>query len=74
MSGTVHPSPFASATCCAAVQGVYRGLQDTRTPFYATVAASAFNVVLGALLIFAAGLGVRGAALATVMSQVGCCC
>jgi Na+-driven multidrug efflux pump len=35
------------------------------------VAASVFNIVLGVLLIFGAGLGVKGAAIATVASQVG---
>jgi Na+-driven multidrug efflux pump len=54
------------------MQGVYRGLQDARTPFAATLASNTINVVLGAVLIFGAGLGVKGAALATVMSQVGC--
>lgn len=51
-------------------QGVYRGLGDTRTPLYATVASNLVNVVLGYFLIFSAGLGIRGAALATVCSQV----
>lgn len=54
------------------LQGVYRGLQDTRTPFYATVAANALNVVLGWCFIFGLHLGVRGAALATVTAQVRC--
>jgi Na+-driven multidrug efflux pump len=61
---------FSSGHAAAALQGVYRGLQDTRTPFYATAAATTINVVLGAVLIFTAGLGVKGAALATVISQV----
>ena len=63
------------------LQGVYRGLGDTRTPLYATVASNLVNIVLGYLLVFSAGLGIRGAALATVCSQVrvralhcGLCC
>ncbi|KAF6252887.1 hypothetical protein COO60DRAFT_491198 [Scenedesmus sp. NREL 46B-D3] len=52
------------------MQGVYRGLQDTRTPFYATIAANALNVVLGWAFIFGLGLGVKGAALATVTAQL----
>jgi Na+-driven multidrug efflux pump len=36
----------------------------------ATLAANGLNVVLGFALIFGAGLGVRGAAIATVVSQV----
>jgi hypothetical protein len=51
-------------------QGVYRGLQDTATPFYATLAANALNVVLGWAFIFGLGLGVKGAAAATVIAQV----
>jgi Na+-driven multidrug efflux pump len=49
---------------------VYRGLQDTATPFYATLAANALNVVLGWAFIFGLGLGVKGAAAATVTAQV----
>jgi hypothetical protein len=49
---------------------VYRGLQDTATPFYATLAANALNVVLGWAFIFGLGLGVKGAAAATVIAQV----
>jgi hypothetical protein len=41
------------------LQGVYRGLADTRTPFYATLASNGLNVVLGYGLIFTAGLGIR---------------
>lgn len=52
------------------LQGVFRGLQDTRTPFFATVVASTINIALDPLLIFTAGLGVRGAALATIIAQV----
>jgi hypothetical protein len=70
------PDGRMSCCCCLlwlpmAVQGVYRGLQDTRTPFYATLAANVLNVVLGWLFIFGLGLGVRGAALGTVCAQVG---
>ena len=52
------------------VQGVYRGLGDTRTPLWGTLACNAINVVLAPLLIFSADWGCRGAALATVTSQV----
>lgn len=50
-------------------QGYLRGLQDTRTPTYVVVAGAAANVVLGWLLIFPAGLGIEGAALAVVACQ-----
>jgi Na+-driven multidrug efflux pump len=83
-------------------QGCFRGLQDTRTPFFATLAVNALNIgeltsLLGAaptrrlravqpvipphppptgtaldyFLIFVVGLGVKGAAAATVLAQVG---
>jgi hypothetical protein len=52
---------------------VYRGLQDTRTPLYATLASNALNVVLNGVLIFGCGLGVKGAALGTTLSQVRAC-
>lgn len=44
------------------MQGVHRGLADTRTPFYATLASNGLNVVLGYGLIFTAGLGTRSCA------------
>lgn len=52
-----------------AMQGVFRGFKDTRTPLYATVAADGANIVLDATLIFACRLGVSGAAIAHVLSQ-----
>lgn len=51
-------------------QGVFRGLGDTRAPLYATVWVNAANILLCPALIFWAGLGVRGAAIATVASEV----
>ncbi|CAK0735532.1 hypothetical protein CVIRNUC_000596 [Coccomyxa viridis] len=50
-------------------QGVYRGLGDTRTPLWGTLACNAINILLAPLLIFTADWGCRGAALATVASQ-----
>lgn len=51
-------------------QGVFRGLGDTRAPLYATLWVNAANILLCPALIFWAGLGVRGAAIATVASEV----
>ncbi|KAF7137412.1 hypothetical protein RHSIM_Rhsim07G0055700 [Rhododendron simsii] len=50
-----------------AMQGVFRGFKDTRTPLYAT--GDLMNVILDPILIFACGLGVSGAAIAHVLSQ-----
>ncbi|XP_021301781.1 protein DETOXIFICATION 44, chloroplastic isoform X2 [Sorghum bicolor] len=53
-----------------ASQGAFRGFLDTRTPLYAVGAGNLLNAVLDALLIFPLGLGVSGAALATVTSDI----
>ena len=52
-----------------AAHGVYRGHQDTRTPFAVALGISGLNLVLDPLLIFGAGMGVAGAAWATVIAQ-----
>ncbi|OBQ46664.1 MATE family efflux transporter [Halodesulfovibrio spirochaetisodalis] len=53
--------------------GIFRGLQDMRTPLIVTTVINALNVLLDWLLIFGIGpfpaLGVTGAALATTISQ-----
>ncbi|KAB5541034.1 hypothetical protein DKX38_014008 [Salix brachista] len=52
-----------------AMQGVFRGFKDTRTPLYATVIGDLTNVVLDPIFIFVLNLGVSGAAIAHVLSQ-----
>ncbi|KAK9283345.1 hypothetical protein L1049_011587 [Liquidambar formosana] len=52
-----------------AMQGVFRGFKDTRTPLYATVIGDVTNIILDPILIFACKLGVTGAAIAHVTSQ-----
>jgi len=56
--------------------GVLRSLGDSRTPVYFLILASLINVVLDLVLIVYVGMGVAGAALATVISQlvsgIGC--
>jgi MATE family multidrug resistance protein len=49
--------------------GAFRGYQDTRTPLLVAVGVNLINVVLDPLLIFGAGWGVEGAAIATVIAQ-----
>jgi MATE family multidrug resistance protein len=49
--------------------GVYRGHQDTRTPLFVAVGMNVVNLVLDPILIFGAGMGVVGAAWATVVAQ-----
>lgn len=50
--------------------GVYRGHQDTRTPLYVTIAMNVVNLVLDPILIFGLGMGIVGAAWATVIAQL----
>ncbi|WP_229052156.1 MATE family efflux transporter [Aeromicrobium sp. Leaf350] len=54
-----------------AATGALRGVLDLRTPLYATVSACVANVGLNAVLIYALGWGVGGAALGTVIAQWG---
>lgn len=52
-----------------AATGVIRGLQDTRTPLVVTVGANIVNIGLNLALVYAAGLGIAGSALGTVLAQ-----
>ncbi|GAV59758.1 MatE domain-containing protein [Cephalotus follicularis] len=52
-----------------AMQGVFRGFKDTKTPLYATVAGDVTNIVLDPIFMFGFNLGVSGAAVAHVISQ-----
>ncbi|NLO84885.1 MAG: MATE family efflux transporter [Clostridiales bacterium] len=51
---------------CAAV---LRGMGDSRTPFIALVISTALNIVLDILLLMVFGMGVAGAAIATLIAQ-----
>lgn len=52
-----------------AMQGIFRGFKDTKTPLYVILAGYALNIALDPLLIFTCGFGIRGAAIAHVLSQ-----
>ncbi len=52
-----------------AAQGIYRGFQDTKTPFIVVLYANLLNALLDPILIFALGMGLFGAALASVLAQ-----
>ena len=56
--------------CVHALQGVFRGLGDTRSPLWATLICNGVNVVLDAVFIMYFGWGVTGAAWATIIGQV----
>ncbi len=53
--------------------GIFRGMQDMRTPLYVAISINTFNIILDPLLIFGYGpfprLGVFGAGLASTISQ-----
>lgn len=52
-----------------AANGAYRGFEDTRTPLLVALAVNLLNLVLDPVLIFVAGLGIQGAALASMAAQ-----
>ncbi|KAM3358411.1 protein DETOXIFICATION 43 [Capsicum galapagoense] len=52
-----------------AMQGVFRGFKDTKTPLFATVAGDLTNIILDPIFIFVFHWGVSGAAIAHVLSQ-----
>lgn len=53
--------------------GILRALGDGRSPLYAMVAAALINIALDYLFVAGFGMGVDGAALATIIAQ-GCSC
>jgi putative MATE family efflux protein len=50
--------------------GAFRGLKDTKTPFFIAAVANVVNLILDPLLIFTFDMGIRGAAVATSISQI----
>ncbi|XP_028114826.1 protein DETOXIFICATION 42-like isoform X2 [Camellia sinensis] len=52
-----------------AMQGVFRGFKDTKTPLYATSLGDGANIILDPIFIFVFRMGVSGAAIAHVISQ-----
>ncbi len=49
--------------------GAFRGHKDTKTPLKVALGVNVANLVLDPILIFVAGWGLEGAAIATVMAQ-----
>ncbi|KAL8261664.1 hypothetical protein R6Q59_025713 [Mikania micrantha] len=52
-----------------AMQGVFRGFKDTKTPLYAIVMGNVVNIILDPILIFVFKMRVTGAAISHVFSQ-----
>ena len=53
-----------------ATTGVLRGLQDTRTPLWVASGGAVFNAVGSVTLVYGAGMGIAGSALATTTAQL----
>ena len=49
--------------------GAFRGHEDTRTPLLVTIGLNLVNLVLDPILIFGAGWGLNGAAVASLVAQ-----
>lgn len=65
MMGTVLFFGFAGTNA------ILRGLGDSKTPFYFTLLATVVNIFLDWLFIVEMGMGVKGAALGTIIAQGG---
>ncbi len=50
--------------------GAFRGVSDTRTPLVLTIAANLLNGALDVVLVFGFGMGLAGAAWATVAAEI----
>lgn len=53
------------------ITGVLRGLQDTRTPLFASVAGFGANIVLNYVFVYGFHWGIAGSAWGTVIAQTG---
>jgi putative MATE family efflux protein len=53
-----------------AFYGIFRGEGDTKRPMYAMIASAILNMVLDPIFIYTLNLGVRGAAIATIISAI----
>lgn len=53
-----------------ALYGIYRGEGDSTRPMYAMIASAILNMILDPIFIYSLNLGVRGAAIATLISAV----
>lgn len=60
--------PMLFRSLSAVLGAALRAVQDTRTPLRISLASNGLNVVLNYLLIYTAGLGVAGAAIASAVS------
>ena len=53
-----------------ALYGIFRGEGDSKRPMYAMIASAILNIILDPIFIYTLKLGVKGAAIATLISAV----
>lgn len=53
-----------------ALYGIYRGEGDSTRPMYAMIASAILNMILDPIFIYTLSLGVKGAAIATLISAI----
>ena len=53
-----------------ALYGIFRGEGDTTRPMYAMMASAVLNMILDPIFIYTLNLGVKGAAIATIISSI----
>ena len=53
-----------------ALYGIFRGEGDTKRPMYAMIASAVLNMILDPIFIYTFNLGVKGAAVATLISAL----
>ena len=53
-----------------ALYGIYRGEGDSKRPMYAMMASAILNMILDPIFIYTLNLGVKGAAIATIISAI----
>ena len=70
---TIYFGGSATMIIYSMVTGIFRAIGDSRRPLYCLVFGSVLNIVLDLLFIGSFGMGVAGAAIATVLSQAACC-
>eukprot|EP00547_Thalassionema_nitzschioides_P010682 CAMPEP_0194258092 /NCGR_PEP_ID=MMETSP0158-20130606/40577_1 /TAXON_ID=33649 /ORGANISM="Thalassionema nitzschioides, Strain L26-B" /LENGTH=543 /DNA_ID=CAMNT_0038997373 /DNA_START=75 /DNA_END=1706 /DNA_ORIENTATION=+ len=58
-----------AATLWLVIQGIFRGLGDTRTPLFYSLMFTALNIVLDPIFIFTLKWGASGAAAGTALAQ-----
>jgi len=62
-----------AATLWLVLNGIFRGLGDTRTPLLWALAFTSLNALLDPLFIFVCGFGAAGAAAGTALAQTAAC-